>query len=472
MRTTIPCPIHYWAQKTPANAAVLTSTGTYSYEFLDNKITAVEKTLRESGLTVGMRVGLSSVNSLPLITVLAALWRIGAIAVPLNFRLPATVQTVIEEKLKVHTTLSCEEVFFNSNWFCSAVPSIIHLENDATIIQTSGSTGVEKSVLHCYANHYYNALGSNRNIPLKSGDRWLLTLPLFHVGGLGILFRTFLAGTTLVIPAPGEPLEESVPRHGITHVSLVSTQLYRLLESSREQKKFSTLKAMLLGGSAFSESFLRGALEFRLPIHTSYGMSEMSSQVTTTPAGATLAQLVTSGRRLAYRRIKIDEMGEILVTGRTRFRGYVEGLDLVQPFDQRGWFATGDLGEIDADGYLYVLGRKDNVFISGGENIMPEEIEHVLSQIDGISQAVVVPVVEKEYGFRPVAFLKMTNERERLLVREEVLEWLGKKLPRYKVPDRFYLWPSAGEEGLLKIKRAFFKQLVLRPEELRVLFHK
>lgn len=296
-----------------------------------------------------------------------------------------------------------------------------------------------------------------------------MSLPLFHVGGLGILFRTFLAGTTLVVPDRDEPVEVSIPRYHITHVSLVSTQLYRLLECNGD-KTFGTLKAMLLGGSAFPESLIRAAIDHKLPIFTSYGLSEMASQVTTTPVGANWVQLLTSGLRLRHRRIKIGPLGEILVAGPVRFRGYIEGRALSLPFDSQGWFATGDLGQIDDNGYLHVLGRKDNMFISGGENIMPEEIEFVLAQVPGVEQAVVVPVEDLEYGFRPVVFVKAIGKT--VLIREEVLAFLEQRLPRFKVPDRFYQWPVGVGEGMLKIKRPFFKQLLAKPGELALLFQK
>ena len=111
-------------------------------------------------------------------------------------------------------------------------PKNIPLARPATVIFTSGSTGVPKAVLHTFGNHYHNALGSNANIPLRPGDRWLNSLPLYHVGGLSILFRCLLAGATGALPQHGIPLGEAIVGLGATHVSLVSTQLLRLLREN------------------------------------------------------------------------------------------------------------------------------------------------------------------------------------------------------------------------------------------------
>jgi O-succinylbenzoic acid--CoA ligase len=472
MSETITCPIFYFAGQIPSSPALISGTKTYSYRQLDEMVSSFTEKFLQEGIGAGTRVALSMRNSPTYIAILSALWRIGATAVPIDFHFPAEYRERIFNRLAIRYYILREyktpiEEFAGKG---TGHEPIIRLENEATIVLTSGSTFVEKPVLHTYGNHYYNAFGSNRNIHLEPGDRWLLSLPLYHVGGLGIQFRSFLAGAAVVIPQLREPLEESIRKHSVTHVSLVSTQLYRLLERmgpagpGRLTDALSSLKALLLGGSAFPESLIRKALVLKLPIFTSYGLSEMASQVTTTPPGAPAEKLLTSGKPLKFRNLKIDQSGEIHVSGPTRFKGYLEEQCLFQPFDSEGWFATGDLGSIDADGYLQVLGRKDNMFISGGENIMPEEIEARINEIPELEQSVVVPVEDRVYGFRPVAFLKTRSPG--LLNKEYVIDRLQQKLPRFKIPDVFYLWPAEADESSLKIKRPFFSTLIEDPEKL------
>jgi o-succinylbenzoate---CoA ligase len=328
-----------------------------------------------------------------------------------------------------------------------AQPADIPLKRTATIVFTSGSTGTPKAALHTFGNHHYNALGSNGNIVLRPEDRWLHSLPLYHVGGISILFRCLLAGATITLPGQEAPIGESIADLGATHVSLVSTQLLRLL---REDTNLGGLKAVLMGGGPVSASLVDEAVSRGLPIHTSYGLTEMASQVTTTPPGAPLEALRTAGRVLPEREVSISEEGEILVRGATLFAGYVEGGKLDLPLDTDGWFHTGDLGELDENGCLRVLGRKDNLFVSGGENIQPEEIEEALSALPGVEAAVVVPVDDPEYGQRPVAFVRMENGST-----VDVAPELEKVLPRFKIPVAFYAWPE--ESGGMKVNRASFR---------------
>jgi o-succinylbenzoate---CoA ligase len=316
----------------------------------------------------------------------------------------------------------------------------IPLKRPATIVFTSGSTGTPKAALHTFGDHYYNALGSNANIMLRQEDRWLHSLPLYHVGGISILFRCLLTGATIALPEHGTPIGEAITDLGATHVSLVSTQLLRLLQ---EDVELGRLKAVLMGGGPVSASLVDEALSRGLPVHTSYGLTEMASQVTTTPPGAPLEALRTAGRVLPEREVSISEEGEILVRGATLFAGYVEGKTLDLPLDTDGWFHTGDLGELDENGCLRVLGRKDNLFISGGENIQPEEIEEILCRLDGIDEAVVVPVDDPEFGHRPVAFVKTEGDEP-----GDLAPKLREILPGFKVPTTFYPWPENAQRGI------------------------
>ncbi|HEX6708928.1 MAG TPA: hypothetical protein VF068_01235, partial [Rubrobacter sp.] len=196
------------------------------------------------------------------------------------------------------------------------------------------------------------------------------------------------------------------------------------------------------------------ALARGLPIHTSYGLTEMASQVTTTPPGAAPEVLRTAGRVLPNREVSISGEGEILVRGETLFAGYVE---VDRPLDTGGWFHTGDLGELDEEGYLRVRGRRDNLFISGGENVQPEEIEEVLCRLEGIDEAVVVPVPDDEFGARPVAFVRTNGVA---LESEYVAQSLKTVLPRFKIPISFHPWPDAG--GAMKADRAALGELARR----------
>ncbi len=382
--------------------------------------------LKQAGIKKGDRVALLAENSFHLALLIFALFSLGAVAVPVNFRFP------LQQIKAMLRSINCRRVFiskkFDRKFAGMALPVIqiekfitelkqigspagvinLKLDQAATIMFTSGSSGHPKAALLTIGNHYYNALGSNEHIRLKPGDRWLLALPLFHVGGLAILFRTFLSGAASVLMPGNANLAKVIPRQNITHLSLVPAQLYRLLAEQHMTKFLPHLKAILLGGGPSAETLIEEAVGKHLPLYLTYGLTETASQVATTK------QLLSSnrpdhsnaGRILLYRKLKINKQGEILVKGSTLFKGYIRNQRMYLPLDRNGWFHTGDLGKIDSRGNLLVLGRKDNMFISGGENIYPEEIERILREIKGIADTLVVPVPDKEFGQRPVAFIK------------------------------------------------------------------
>ncbi len=258
----------------------------------------------------------------------------------------------------------------------------------------------------------------------------------------------------VALPDPAEPLGEAIAALGATHVSLVPTQLLRLL---REDADLDGVKAVLLGGGPIPAYLVDEALARGLPIHTSYGLTEMSSQVTTTPPGASPEELNTAGRVLAHREVSISGEGEILVRGETLFAGYVEGEELDRPLDAGGWFHTGDLGDLAEDGYLRVRGREDNMFVSGGENVQPEEIEEALCRLEGVEEAVVVPVPDEEFGARPVAFVRVAGVAPEP---EALSRALGVSLARFKVPIDFHAWPD--DAGGMKVDRTAFGERARR----------
>ena len=455
--TRVPCPLRAAAKDSPDAPAIVAAGGTLTYGELDRRVTVVAMNLDELGLGAGARVGLYLPKDERYIVLLLALIRAGCVACPLSTRTPrlgvatllqrAACRALISAKdlteaadagaPKLYPEALLENISTERELPRSSDPLHLLLDRHATVLFTSGSTGAPKGTLHTFGNHYFSARGSNVNIALEPQDRWLHSLPLYHVGGISIVFRCLLAGASVALPEQEAPLGEAVARSGATHVSLVSTQLSRLLREDGFDP--SGLKAMLLGGGPMPGYLLEEALARKLPIHTSYGLTEMASQVTATPPGASREELRTSGRPLPHRELSISDDGEILVRGETLFAGYLEGEAIDLPVDADGWFHTKDLGELDAEGYLRVRGRKDNLFISGGENVQPEEIEEALCLLEGVEEAVVVPVPDPEFGSRPAAFVRTTGG---LVEPTNLAQALEPVLPRFKIPVAFYEWPE------------------------------
>ncbi len=458
---------------TPDCPAVVHGARSISYAQLFKAVSDAESNLQRLGVRSGDRAGIFAPNNPEYIITLLALWRIGAVACLLSTRLP---NGILNEQLR---SINCRYFFTLSRTSTIVDIKHIHLndiisiqtevskeENDnimyaldqeATILFTSGSAAQSKAALHTLENHFYSAKGANEHIPLIPGDQWLLSLPLYHVGGLSILFRTFLGGGSIVISDPKDNIEMTLMQHDITHISLVPTQLIRLLRNKDCLPRLKNLKAILLGGSPIPDSLIRNSIENGLPVYTTYGLTEMASQVATS-SRLTAENKRSSAKILNYRKLMISEENEIFVKGEALFKGYIEDSRLSFPFNANGYFATGDLGCFSDDGNLIVTGRKDNMFISGGENIHPEEIECYLYQMEGIEQVIVVPVVHNEYGLRPVAIVKPASDSP--ITSQKIILFLKDRLPKYKIPDQFYSWPGEMESGSLKADRQQLIRLV------------
>lgn len=463
----ISCPLARHAARHPDDPAIIAPDGSVvSYAALDRLAGRAEAGLEEEGLKADHRLAIHAGPGPEMIALLLACFRRGVVAALINQRLPASAVIDACELVNARILVTDADAPVSAHSRQHSLKRLLRdrpdglydrdaiwqLDAPANIVFTSGSTGDSKAVLHSLDNHVCSASGSRANIPLERGDRWLLALPLYHVGGLAIVFRCLLSGGTITIPHRDEDLAESVRRRRPTHLSLVSTQLKRLLDAP-DALPLSSLRAVLLGGSAIPSTLIDRALERGLPIHTSYGMSEMASQITTTRPGADRQELATSGYLLPHRELRIED-DRILVRGETRFLGYVQGDELIQPFADGGWFATGDTGFLDAEGRLVVTGRADEMFISGGENIQPLQIERALAAIDGIDSAVVVPVPDPTYGQRPFAFL----DADRKLDPEDVSRRLRETLPGYMIPVDYHALPDHAP-GALKLSRPDLTQL-------------
>lgn len=443
---SFPCPIAHHATKTPQHPALLLDNQYLTYQDLNTLVDTKTHQLKDTGVQENSKVAFIATSTLETITLFFALFRTKAIACPISYRFP---QHQIPSQLE---TLSATH-FFNSSLTCLSTlqsPSS-HLPIDplATFLLTSGSSGKPKVVCHTLKNHIYSAIGAIPSLQVTSQSKWLLSLPLFHVSGIAILFRMFLSQGAVVLSH--RPLFEALISHQITHVSLVPTQLYRLIQENGSQLKqlLPTLRCLLLGGAPLPTPLFQEALSLDLPLFTSFGMTETSSLATlATPEDLKLSPHV--GKPLPFREITIDPDGQIYVKGEVLFKGYwntqkkeVEPCN--QNSDQDG-FATKDIGTFDTQGNLQIIGRKDRQFISGGENIQPEEIEAALLTLPGILKATVIPFDDLEFGKRPVAFILDKTNRYTL---DSIRIALQPLLPSFKHPvDLLSYPPNLLEQGI------------------------
>jgi O-succinylbenzoic acid--CoA ligase len=288
-------------------------------------------------------------------------------------------------------------------------------EGTAVVVGTSGSTGVSKGVELSAAALRHSARASLDRVGARAGERWLCCLPATHVAGLAVLVRSLVSGTEPVLAERADA--ETVAASGCAHVSLVPTQLQRLLqEASAPLTGFSSV---LLGGAAAPAGLLDAARDSGVPVVTTYGMTE------------TCGGCVYDGVPLDGVRAEVREDGRIWISGPVLFSGYVGGPRT--PAD--GWFRTGDLGVIDAAGRLAVRGRADDVINTGGHKVVPGEVAAALQTCPGVRDVVVVGQPDPEWGERVVAVVVPADPRDPPaleLLRSHVRE----RLPRYATPSR------------------------------------
>jgi O-succinylbenzoic acid--CoA ligase len=353
--------------------------------------------------------------------------------------------------------LLLEELCGNQTNTCFITP--IAVENldkiaAASIIMTSGTMGEPKGVLHTIGNHYYSALGSHVNIPFNKGDTWLVSLPFYHVSGFSLIMRAMLYGGTLMFSDKDIPVDNQLVDAAITHLSLVPTQIIRFLREPVICDALKSKKAILIGGASCPQWVIEQGIAHELPLYISYGSTEMASQITTTGKLLNTYPKGSSGTVLPLRNVCIGDNEEIIVRGETLAKGYITKTGYMEIRDKDGWYHTRDRGHLDNEGNLFVKGRIDEMFVSGGENIYPEEIERELLDISGIEQCVVIAVPNNEFGMRPVAFVKTNKNGPALNDINKVLE---NKIERFKLPDRILPWPDDVPEAN-KISRAWFRK--------------
>lgn len=291
---------------------------------------------------------------------------------------------------------------------------------------TSGTTGTPKGALLSHRAFVAAAEQAAAALALRPADRWLLAMPLAHVGGFSIVTRSLVCGCAVVLPEQVERFDEAaviaaIEGHGVTIASLVPTMLHRLLHREPRWDPPAHLRAIVLGGAGAPPPLLDAARARGWPVLTTYGLTESCAMVTLQPLGTAPDRALGAGLPLAGNEVRVrpsdapssaagapvgavsgEREGELEVRGPALMDGYV-GLPREVAFTADGWLRTGDLARLDAAGRVHILARRTDLIVTGGENVYPAEVEAVLTAHPRVAQAAVVGFADAEWGERVVA---------------------------------------------------------------------
>jgi O-succinylbenzoic acid--CoA ligase len=410
------------AQSCPERTALVTEGSSVTYAELEAEATWVARRLAAYGVRREAVAALTMHPHREEVVLLHALMKLGAVALPLSPRLTEAERAAV---------LAAERPAVDLNDAAELTQTEADLpllgEHDMDDLQcrilTSGTSGEPRPVGLTYGNFLFSAVGSAFNIGVDPSDRWLCCLPLSHVAGLSIILRSVIYGTTAVLldGFDTEQVASTLVSGDISVLSLVPTQLIRLLEAGAD---LSAPRAILIGGGPVPPDSLREALGRGATVVQTYGMTETCSQVTTLSTDDAERKVGSAGRPLLTTHVRIED-GEILVQGPTVAPGC---------YESDGWLHTGDLGRIDEEGFLYVTGRSSEVIVTGGENVMPAEVESALVTHPAVADAAVVGRPDPEWQEAVCALVVLNGEAD--VTEEDLRSHCSSSLASYKVPKQ------------------------------------
>ena len=328
-------------------------------------------------------------------------------------------------------------------------------EGTAVVVGTSGSTGTPKGVELSAAALRHSARASLQRVGAKPGERWLCCLPATHVAGLQVLVRSLVSGTEPVLAERADA--ETVTGSGCAHVSLVPTQLRRLLAEAGSPAPLAGFTSVLLGGAAASASLLDVARAASVPVVTTYGMTE-------TCGGCVYDGVPLDGVGVEIRGDHGDspaEAGRIWIGGPVLFSGYRPQL-AGQAELRDGWFRTGDLGRLDPSGRLVVHGRADDVINTGGHKVVPGEVAAALQTCPGVREVAVVGQPDPEWGERVIAVVVPADPADPPAL-ELLCLHVRERLPRYAAPSKVVMIDAvpmlpSGKHDIVRLRQELLRR--------------
>jgi fatty-acyl-CoA synthase len=460
----------------------------YTYEEFNGRVNRLANALPGAGIGRTDRVAALFPNNPEFLELLFATGKLGVIMVPLNFRLAPPELAFILNDCSAKVLLYTPEFAFQAGelkkldtcierficvgeggvegdaeyegWLAGypdtepEVEEEVTLEDPHFIMYTSGTTGRPKGAILTHGNTQWNAINGVLLYMLSEKETNLVAAPLFHIGGLSAgATPTIYGGGKVVLSrffVPDQVLE-TIEREKVSTMFGIPVMFLMMSMSERfESTDFSSMRFFIAGGAPCPVPLIERYLEKGVTFNQGYGLTETAPAVSALPEEDALRKRGSAGKPVFHTDVKIfdeednevarGDMGEIVVRGPNVFKGYWNMPEETEKTLKGGWFHTGDMGRFDEEGYLYIVDRKKDMIISGGENIYPAEVEDVLHGHPGVADVGVIGMRDPKWGECPLAMVVKAEGME--VTETEVIEFCGGRLARYKVPKQVIFVPE------------------------------
>jgi len=437
-----------------------------NYSELQNRILKTSHYLLENDINADDRIIILSNNSVEFIILVFSLWNIGAIPVPTNpnftkNELNKIIEQVqpkrilIEENLKIK--ISSEGIIefpINISLKNIADKKTLDKDNTALIIFSSGSSGEAKGIKLSYNNLFNSAKSQIKFLALKKENKYLASLPFYHIGGFSIITRTLFSRGIIIIPdsIKNDDIITAVEKYKPNSISLVPTQLKRLLDSNL--KPYTDLKNVLIGGNFIDNSLVEEAVKNGLNIIKVYGSTETCSFITAKRISLNNLNSNSVGKIIGNNKIKFI-YNKIAVKGESVMQGY---FNQQADFTDDGYFITEDIGYLDNNNELIVEGRQDDIIISGGENISLKEIGNYLNKFKKLKDYAVIGLKDKEWG--EIVTVVAVSKNNELFPLTDLNNFLSKYIAKYKLPKKLIFADQIPRNEMGKVLRNELKRIL------------
>ena len=466
-------------QIAPNKEAVVDRDRRITYGQLNRRVNRLAGALAELGLQNGDRLAVLSYNCSEFVEIIFAAAKLGLMVVPLNWRLTASelgfmlddsdtkvlifdpelsgLAGEIRQAVNLDTLISLgvepelgalpyEDILSRQSGDEPEPAKPVDLDTPHIIMYTAGTTGKPKGAVLSQGASFWNALNLQLAMEFNSADRDLLALPMFHIGGIGLFTLPMLyVGATVVIQRtfdPAETLRLLVQEDISLFFGVPAMFLFIIQNDGFKAEAFEKVRVVMSGGAPLPASLVKEYHQAGITLQQGFGMSEAAPSIATLGKERALAKAGSIGRPVFHLNARIvdnggrplgpDQVGELLIKGPNVMQGYWNRPQANEEAFVDGWFRTGDLARMDEDGDLYIVDRKKDMFISGGENVYPAEVEDAIYELEQVAEAAVIGVADEKWGEVGKAFVVVKDGTS--LSEAQCLDRLKTKLAKYKIP--------------------------------------